>query len=170
NTVGDNGFNVSLQFLNGAGGAITTAVAGEQITVSAVGTTAPGGCINGGTQYRFFKNGVLVQDWAQLPEFVDNPATDATYRVQVRCSLDPTCISTATSPAANLSIGIYTGDGMDIALSASHTSGTTTISWPSRFQPPLVSGYSLYSGTINSPGDPTLHTLSTIACLAATTP
>src|SRR5262249_13795645 len=104
NTQGDSGFIVSTTIAQvtcvggptpgklcsadvdcGAGGTCDQFVAaGESLLISATGTTNPGGCVGGGSQFRFFKNNVLVQDWSEIPTFTDNPSTDANYRVQVR--------------------------------------------------------------------------------------
>ena len=147
-------------------------VSGERITFAAGGSANPGGCVNGGTQFRFFRDGVVVQDWSSNPSFIDNPTTDARYSVQLRCSTDNTCTSSATNAASIKPITAYPGDGTDIALAVSHVNATstTTISWPSRPQPSLVSGYNFYTGTINSSGDATLGTLSGMVCSGSTIP
>jgi subtilase family protein/thrombospondin type 3 repeat protein len=172
----DHGFNVVLTVQDESGDGVV--VAGEKITVSAANTTDPGGCstlrngsgalIGAGVQYKFFKDGVLSQDWSSNPTFIDNPSLDAQYSVQVRCSADPVnCLSAVTNSAAGRSIPTYPGDGTDINLLVSHNGGTntTTLTWNSRPQPLLISGYDLFSGTINSAGDAGLSTLTGIACL-----
>jgi Subtilase family/Thrombospondin type 3 repeat len=166
-TQGENGFNVVLAVLDSHGGT-GPFVSGEQATISAADSRLVGGCLNGVTQYRFLRNGAVVQDWATAPTFTDYPTQDTTYAVQLRCSVSTACVTPGTSAASVKSIQIYTGDGGDIALSLSHnrTSGTTTIQWPSRSQVAGMSGYDLYSGSINSSGDATLGTLSGIGCLA----
>jgi hypothetical protein len=163
---GDGGFNVDLTVTDADGDGVV--IAGEKILIAATGTTNPGACVGGGAQYRFFKNGTtnadVVQDWSSNPTFNDNPTTDATYRVQVRCSVFPACTSTVTSAAATEVVQTFTGDSLDIILSLTHAAGTTTISWPSRPQSALVSGYDYYQGTIASSGDPNQNTLTGIAC------
>jgi hypothetical protein len=128
----------------------------------------PGGCVGGGVQYRFYKNGTaaanLVQDWSSSPIFLDNPTADATYRVQARCSNFPACTSTLVSGPSTSAVLVYPGDSQDIILNLTHTAGVTTIAWASRPQSLLVSGYDMYSGTINSSGDPTEGTLSGLVC------
>src|SRR5439155_2163146 len=52
----------------------------------------------------------------------------------------------------------------DIVLNLTQASGVTTIAWASRPQSLLVTGYDMYSGTINSSGDPTEGTLSALVC------
>jgi hypothetical protein len=143
-------------------------VGGESITVSAAATTNPGGCVGGGTQFRFFKNGTtaadVVQDWSSDPTYVDNPTADATYRVQARCSVFPACSSTITSAASTEAIQVYSADGQDITLTLTHTAGTTTVQWLTRPQSVLVSGYDYFVGTINSSGDTGQNTLTGLAC------
>ncbi len=146
---------------------------GERATVTAAGTTNPGGCSGGGVQFQFSKNGTLAQDWSSNPVFIDNPTSDTAYRVQVRCSVAPTtCLTPAAAEAGNKTIFIYSGDGGDIPLSVTHNRGTgaTTISFvarPQAPQVPTVSGYSLLTGTINSSGDATLNTLTGATCFGA---
>jgi hypothetical protein len=165
-TVGDNGYLVDLQIQDENGDGLL--VAGERITLTAAGTTNPGACVNGITQFRFFRNGAMVQDWSSSPTFTDNPTRDAAYRVQARCSLSTTCVSASTGASSNKTALIYTGDGEDVALSLRHdrASGTTTIEWASRPQVTQVSGYDLYAGAIAASGDSSARALSNAACLA----
>jgi hypothetical protein len=174
NTQGDSGYNVALTVTQDVSDGVI--VVGEKVTASAANTTNPGGCIGGGTQFRFFKDNVLVQDWSSTPSFVDNPSVDATYRVQARCSIDTTCTSSATATAASNSraVEVFTGDGADIPLSVSHDrlSGVTTLSWPSRLQTPAVSGFDVFRGTQTDDGlsttpgvpDTNLATLTSQQC------
>ncbi|PYT12409.1 MAG: hypothetical protein DMF51_13250, partial [Acidobacteria bacterium] len=107
------------------------------------------------SQFRFFKDNVLVQDWSSVPSYTDNPTADVTYRVQVRCSIDTTCTSSATATGSNSSTKqVFTGDGTDINLTVTHdrVSGTTTLSWPSRIQPPSLSGYDVFRGAQSDDG------------------
>jgi hypothetical protein len=165
---GDGGFNVSLTVTDSDGDGVV--IGGEKILVAAGNTTNPGGCVGGGAQYRFFRNGTtnadVVQDWSSSPNFYDNPTADATYRVQVRCSTFPTCISTITSAPSTQVVQVFTGDSTDISLSLTHdrTLGNTTLTWLSRPQSALVSGYDFYQGTIASSGDVNQNTLAGIAC------
>ncbi len=152
-TQGDSGFNVSLSVTEDVPDNIV--VAGEKLVVSASSTTNPGGCVGGGSQFRFFKDNVLVQDWSSVPSFTDNPKADVSYRVQARCSIDTTCTSSATATASNSSSKqVFTGDGTDINLSVTHdrVSGTTTLTWPSRIQPPSLSGYDVFRGAQSDDG------------------
>jgi len=176
NTQGDSGFNVALSTSQAVEDGVV--VTGERLTLSASGTTNPGGCIGGGTQFRFFKDNVLVQDWSSVPAFVDNPSVDASYRVQARCSVDLTCTSSATATAGNSStLQVFTGDGNDIFLSLSHdkATGITTLSWPARLQPPAVSGFEVYRGLQSDDGlsttasvpDAPLATLTSMSCSLA---
>jgi len=174
-TQGDSGFNVSLSVNQDVADNIV--VGGEKVIVTAAATTNPGGCIGGGSQFRFFRNNLLVQDWSELPAFIDNPTADTSYRVQVRCSIDTTCTSTATATGVNSkSIQVFTGDGTDINLSVSYNRTAipplTTISWPARVQPPSLSGYDAFSGSRSDDGssstpsvpDTNLTTLTSLSC------
>ncbi|HXU11782.1 MAG TPA: thrombospondin type 3 repeat-containing protein, partial [Candidatus Binatia bacterium] len=175
-TQGDSGFNVTLSVTEEQADGLV--VAGEKLVVSAAGTTNPGGCVGGGAQFRFFRDNLVVQDWSSTPTCVDTPGADAVYRVQVRCSLDATCTSSATASASNSrSLQVYSGDGNDIFLSLSHdrASGVTTLSWPARLQPPAVSGFEVYRGTQTDDGlsttaavpDTPLATLTSMSCFLA---
>jgi hypothetical protein len=142
---------------------------GEAIQVEAIRTTNPGGCLRGVPEYQFRKNGIIVKDFSANAFYKDAPDFDTTYQVMARCSSDLAC---TTVNGASATIISYRGDGYDIALSVNHarTTGVTTISFPARAQAPTipqVSGYSMYSGTINSAGDPLLATLSGMTCMGA---
>ena len=169
---GDGGFNVDLTVTGSDNNGLV--VGGESILVSAAATSNPGGCVGGGVQFRFFKNGTdnasVVQDWSSDPTFTDNPTADATYHVQVRCSTFAACTSTISSAAGTEVVPVYPGDGEDIVLTLTHAAGVTTIAFPSRPQSALVSGYDLYQGTINTLGDATQGTLSGVSCLASNIP
>ena len=169
---GDGGFTVDLVVQDADNDGLV--VGGEAVTVSAASTLNPGACVGGGAQFRFFKNGTttpfIVQDWSSDPTFNDNPTADATYSVQVRCSTFPACISNVISAAGTENVAVYPGDGQDILMTLAHAAGTTTISWPSRPQHPLVSGYDLYSGTIATSGDAGQATLSGLACMSGNIP
>ncbi|MFQ5876335.1 MAG: thrombospondin type 3 repeat-containing protein [Acidobacteriota bacterium] len=170
-TAGDGGFLVDVAVSDFDGDGLF--VAGEQATISAAGTVPVGGCVGGGTQYRFFKGEVPVQDWSSTPTFVDHPLRPTTYRAQVRCSVDPACTSSASATGFNTaSILVYSGDADEIALSALHdrSTGVTTIEWQSVFQPLTLTGYDVYAGPIDVSGDPALGTLSGVSCLASRLP
>ncbi|HEV8703287.1 MAG TPA: thrombospondin type 3 repeat-containing protein [Candidatus Polarisedimenticolia bacterium] len=176
NTLGDSGYNVALTTAQAVEDGVT--VTGEKVTFSATGTTNPGGCVGGGTQFRFFKDNVVVQDWSSVATFADNPSADAVYRVQARCSVDLTCTSSATATASNSNaLQVFTGDGNDIFLSLSHSlaTGVTTVAWPSRVQTPAVSGFEAYRGAQADDGlsttagtpDNSLGSLTTMSCFLA---
>jgi hypothetical protein len=172
-TAGDNGYAVALALTDSdANGVI---VAGEEITLSATGTVNLGGCVDGATQFRFLKNGAVAQDWSSDATFADRPVFDTAYRVQARCSSDPSCTSASTAAAANVLAQVYRGDGAEIPLTVRHdrVTVTTTLEWPSRAQAPAVPqvlDYSLFRGTINGSGDPALAGLTGIACLGTAIP
>ena len=167
-SVGDNGFLVDLQVSDTDGDGIF--VAGEQVTVSAGGTTAPGLCVGGGTQFQFFKDGALVQEWSSDPTFTDNPTHAATYLVQVRCSADAACTTDALATPENSEIvSVYRGDADELVLEATHdpTGMVTTLEWASVAQPLHTTGYDVVAGIIDAAGDPSLGTLSGAACLGS---
>jgi len=170
-TQGDSGFNVALSLTQDVPDGLV--VSGEKVLVSAATTTNPGGCVGGGSQFRFFRDNALVQDWSEIPTFLDNPTSDASYRVQVRCSIDTTCTSIATATGSNSqSVLVFSGDTMDIQLSVSHNRSavppTTTLSWPARPQSPLLAGYDVFRGTqAPTPATPDIN-LATLVPLSPT--
>ena len=165
-----NGFDLDVKVIEGEEDGIV--VAGEAIALSAAATTNPGGCVGGNVQFRFSRDGQVVQDWSADATFTDHPSADAAYLVQARCDREPDCTTDAANPAGSRTITIYPGDGTDIVLTLAHDrpSGTTMISWPSRPQVPAVSGYDLYRGTIMTIGDPNLFSLAGLWCLSGDIP
>ncbi|HEU4400624.1 MAG TPA: thrombospondin type 3 repeat-containing protein [Candidatus Polarisedimenticolia bacterium] len=129
---------------------------GERLAIDGSGSSLPGGCVGGVAQFRFLRDGVVVQDWTTNNTFLDAPLVDATYKLFVRCSADFSCTGTT---GAQITAPVYTGDGQDIVLSLANgaTAGQTTLSWASRPQPTSVAGYDLFRGavTVNN-GDPAL--------------
>jgi hypothetical protein len=139
---------------------------GERVTLDASASSLPGGCVGGVAQFRFLRDGQIVQDWSASNLYLDAPLRDAEYRVLVRCSADFQCTGTVGATAA---AGVYTGDGADITLSVDHgPGGEAILSWTSRPQVTSVAGYDLFRGTFsNQNRDPGLATL---ACLEADIP
>ncbi|HKY33638.1 MAG TPA: thrombospondin type 3 repeat-containing protein [Candidatus Polarisedimenticolia bacterium] len=113
------------------------------------------------------ENGVLQTQWSQLDAtgttVVDvvspfspagavkvAPSRDTTYRVQVRCSSDPACTATQ-----DVVVKVYGGDGSDLNPQTNlgemglHVTGgaMATLEWPSRPQPPGISGYDVFRYT-----------------------
>jgi len=171
----DRGTSPALKITNLAGnpidGSAFVATTGASIRATAVDSTLPGGCTDGVAQFRFEKNGVLVQDWSAKTFYQDAPTADATYAVQVRCSSDPGCTSVTGAAAV---VQVYAGDGSDIVLAVSHDlgSGVTTIGWPSRPQPAPLAGYDVFRGVQADDGsglspivpDVSLATLGSLYC------
>jgi len=122
--------------------------------------------VGGVAQYRFMKDGAVVQDWTTDNNYVDAPNRDASYSLFVRCSASFACTGTIGSQGSAL---VYTGDGEDLSLSVgAGTGGATTLSWPARPQPTSVTGYDLFRGDLAAQnGDPSLGTLS---CLQGNIP
>jgi len=84
--------------------------------------------------------------------------------VKLRCSANTACVS---ATGATVQALVYTGDGNDIVLSASHQtpgSPTVVLSWPARPQLSSVDGYDVFRGFFDVyNGDPTFATLQCIA-------
>jgi hypothetical protein len=122
------------------------------------------------------ENGVLQFQWEQLdivtssvtdvisafsPQGAVNvaPSRDALYRVRVRCSSDLSCLG-----QQDVVVKAYTGDGSDLGpQTALNTAGvanevgldvvggaSATIQWPSRVQPPGISGYDVFRYTYST--------------------
>ena len=149
----DRGFNPALSISDA--NADTIIEKGEMLELSATGTTNPGGCTNGIVQYRFLKNGAMVSDYSANAFFRDAASSDATYQVQVRCSVN----------GASQALQVYTGDGDDIRLDLTHDRalGTTTLRWLARPQASPMNGYDVFRGTM-PPKDEALATLTGLQC------
>jgi hypothetical protein len=141
---------------------------GERIRIDAAASTLPGGCSGGVAQFRFERDGALIQDWTTSSLFLDAPLKDATYRVKVRCSANPACASIVGASTQAL---VYTGDGNDIVVSVAHHAtvvSTAVVSWPARPQVSSVAGYDVFRGHITGFGsDPNM---STLVCLTPDVP
>jgi hypothetical protein len=145
-------------------------ISGEEVTVSATRIQNVGGCVNGVAQYRFSRDGMVVQDWSSDATFIDHPLACATYRVEARCSQDTdTCTSASLSSAANKTIQVIPGNGDDILITVAHDTpapSTTAVITPSAPQnPAMVNGYNVYFGTIDSAGDPDTNPPNGLVCL-----
>jgi hypothetical protein len=124
-----------------------------------------GACTNGMLQYEWSQlndAGTAVVDVIQPFSPAGNvsvaPSRDTKYRVSVRCSSDLACTA-----SQDVVVKVYGGDGSDLNPQSNltgidpneigvHATGgaTTTIQWPSRPQPPGISGYDVFrfsSGT-----------------------
>jgi hypothetical protein len=149
---GDGGFVPGIEVIDSSGDGLI--LAGERITVSAATTIPVGGCLGGGTQFQFFKDESLVQGWSSSPSFADNPVRHTSYRVQARCSADPSaCTSSGASTADNtIMIHVYSGDADELVVTASHVPGTTTLEWDSVDQPVVPDGYDVVTGAFTASG------------------
>jgi hypothetical protein len=157
--VGDGGTNPVLSIRDANGDGLFER--GERIALDASASSLPGRCVGGVAQFRFLRDGQVVQDWTANNTFLDAPLVDAGYRLLVRCSADFQCTGTAGSQA---DVKVYTGDGQDIALAVGLGSGARSIlTWAARPQPTSVSGYDLFRGVLGG-GLPDV-TLQTLACL-----
>jgi hypothetical protein len=159
-TQADKGYTAAIVVRDASGDGIFEK--GENVEVDASGTTNPGGCANGGVQFRFLKNGVIAQDFSSNPVLRDSILADSTYKVIPRCSSDLACTSVNGASAALL---VYPGDGTDLSLDVTHdrASGLTTLRWTARPQPSPLNGYDLFRGTV-PPVDSSLSTLVALSC------
>jgi len=141
--IGDGGTQASLVIHDANADGIIER--GERLTIDASASTLPGGCSGGVAQFRFERDGQVVQDWSANNLYLDTPLKDTGYRVKVRCSSDPACASLTGATGQAL---VYTGDGNDVYLTV--TSGTppqtAVISWTARPQVSSVSGYDVLRG------------------------
>jgi hypothetical protein len=161
----DRGYTVALTFQDSNNDGVVEK--GETLLFSSAATTNPGGCARGVTEYRFLKDGAVMQDFSANATVKDAPVSDATYQVIAHCSSDTSCtsLSGATQP-----VKVYTGDSMDIDIRLTHVLGTgvTTISWTARPQPAPMIGYDAFRGTAPNVS---AATWTTQACnLGAATP
>jgi hypothetical protein len=112
--VGDAGTNVVLKItdtsLNVLDGVNTFPFAGQNIHVSAIDSTLPGGCVGGVAEYEFSKNGVVVQPFGPKSFYLDAPESSASYSARERCSTAFVCTSIT---GASIAVNPYTGDGSD---------------------------------------------------------
>jgi hypothetical protein len=141
---------------------------GADLTPSDPNYLAPpqGGC----------RSGILEYQWVQLDDHLGNVVSvlspfspkgavnvttlaDATYRVDARCSSDPTCVG-----SKEVNVLVYTGDGSDLnsevhnhspiglldGIYIDHDPSTNqaTLSWRARPQPPGVSGFDVFRHTV----------------------
>ncbi|MEK7798623.1 MAG: hypothetical protein AAB297_02240, partial [Acidobacteriota bacterium] len=158
--VGDRGTTAALTIHDANGDGVFER--GERLTLDASASSLPGGCVGGVAQFRFLRDGQVVQDWTTNNAFIDAPLVDAGYQLLVRCSADFQCSGTVGVSAM---ASVYSGDGADISVLLTHASaGASSLAWPARPQPTSVIGYDVFRGTITiatpGGGDPTYATLT----------
>jgi hypothetical protein len=156
--VGDHGTTAALTIRDA--NSDTVFERGERLTLDGSASSLPGGCSGGVAQYRFLRDGQVVQDWTTNNAFIDAPLVDASYQLLVRCSASFTCTGTTGATAM---ARVYTGDGEDIDVNLTHGSaGSSSMAWAARPQPTSVNGYDVYRGSasVTSAGDPTYSTLT----------
>jgi hypothetical protein len=102
---------------------------GRLVTLNATGSSVAQ-CIGGQLEYEFVADGDLngtyertVQASSALNTTTDNPATDTTYRVNVRCSSDTAC-------AASDDAAAYQARGNFGAVPIFLGPGSTVLCWP----------------------------------------
>jgi hypothetical protein len=156
----DHGFNPVLVAADSDGDGIFEK--GENVFFSAVNTTNPGGCANGVTEYRFLRNGQVVQDWSAQPAFQEGVQVDATYQVLARCSATAVC---TTTTGASASVLVYPGDSTDLNLTLLNgAAGSATLRVTARPQPPVMSGYDFFRYTFPPAPPVSLAGTATLAC------
>ncbi|HET9481272.1 MAG TPA: thrombospondin type 3 repeat-containing protein [Candidatus Polarisedimenticolia bacterium] len=142
----------------------------QPLTLDARGSTAGDDPATASIVEGACENGVLQAQWSRLDEAGTGvvelvapfspagtvtvaPGRDTIYRVELKCSSDPDCGATQ-----DVVVKVYTGDGSDLnpaepasALGVAGEAGlhviggaTATLQWPSRPQPPGISGYDLF--------------------------
>jgi hypothetical protein len=155
--VGDHGTTASLLIKDANGDGVIER--GEKLTLDASASALPGGCVSGVAQYRFVRDGQVVQDWTTNNAFIDAPLVDASYQLFVRCSANFSC--TGTVGASSLA-SVYSGDGADLSLTVtSLPGGTASLTWQARPQPSSVTGYDVFRGLLTGPSsDPALASLT----------
>src|SRR5206468_3947390 len=114
----------------------------------------------GGPQFRFSRDGQVVQDWSGKPSFKDTPETASpTYSVLVRCSSDTSC--TSVTPAT-LTLPVFdggasqTGNG-GVAAAAVATPVTLSVTYVSATQSTTLTltggtSYDVFRGSLTSLG------------------
>jgi hypothetical protein len=112
--VGDKGTNVILKVTDANGNLLTgddnLEVAGQNIRVSAIDSTLPGGCVGGVAEYEFSRDGEVVQAFGPKTFYLDAPEGSKSYSVRARCSTDFTCTSLV---GATIEAAPYSGNGSD---------------------------------------------------------
>lgn len=160
--VGDGGTSPVIALIEANGDGIIER--GERLTVDASGSSLPGGCVDGVAQFRFERDGQLVQDWNTSNTYLDAPLVDAEYRVLARCSADMLCTS---STGATATAKVYSGDGQDVFFTMHLSTGTISeLRWDARPQVTSVDGYDIFRGTyVQFVGDD--PNLTSLGCLMA---
>ncbi len=158
-TQGTGGYVISLTANDANGNGIFEN--GERVGLDASGTANPGGCANGATEYRFFKDGQVVREFSASPFHNDSPTSFATYAVVARCSTDQAC----TSATATVDVAVYSGEGGDVIFGTKTNpfdpsngivraaNGDTTLRW---WAPPpttaMGGSVDIYRGSITTAG------------------
>lgn len=163
--IGDQGTAPAIALIEANGNGVVER--GERLTVDASGSSLPGGCVGGVAQFRFERDGQVVQDWNTSNTYIDAPLVDAEYRVLARCSADALCSS---SVGAMARADVYTGDGQDVLITMHPAGGGTfEIRWDARPQVTSVDGYDLFRGSYASLDGGDVD-LSTLGCVTADVP
>jgi Thrombospondin type 3 repeat len=156
----DHGFTVAMVVTDASGDGIFEK--GENVEFAADGTTNPGGCANGVTEYRFLRGAQVVQDWSANAFFHDGVVADGTYQVMARCSSTSAC---TTTTGVSQSLKVYPGDGTDLVLTVTNAGGgSVNLQVIARPHPATMSGYDFYRYT-GPPSPPaSLAGTVTVAC------
>jgi hypothetical protein len=131
-SAGDHGTALVVQVTDADGtvldGVSHVALAGQEVRIDAGGSSFPGGCPAGSAQYRFLRDGSVVQDWDGTSLFVDHPFYPTSYQVRMRCGSDLNCTSMV---GWSLTLPVFSGDGGDVDLRVTYdlAAHTTRVSW-----------------------------------------
>jgi hypothetical protein len=156
----DHGFTVAMTVTDANGDGIFEK--GENVEFAADGTTNPGGCANGVTEYRFLRGTQVVQDWSANAFFHDGVVADGTYQVMARCSSTPAC---TTTTGVSQALKAYPGDGTDLVLTlTSAGAGSANLQIIARPHPATMSGYDFYRYTAPPAPPANLAGTVTLAC------
>jgi len=115
-SLGNSGTNVILKVTDTNGvaldGVVNVPFGGQNIRITAIDSTLPGGCVGGVSEYEFSRNGTVMQAFGPKTFYLDAPEANTQYCARMRCSTDFTCTTPVSSPTC-IDVGTYTGDGGD---------------------------------------------------------
>jgi len=109
--------------------------------------TAPveGRCDFGTLQFRFSELDAagavvdVIAPFSPAAQASVAPSRDTVYRVEGRCSSDPTCAA-----SQEVLVAVYTGDGNDINDVEVTRAPSSMVRWTARPQPPGIAGYDVF--------------------------
>jgi hypothetical protein len=73
-------------------GALVENLSSPGSTIEIDASSSSGLCLNGALQFKFSINGgAVLHDWTENPIYLDAPAADRDYKVEIRCTSDHAC-------------------------------------------------------------------------------